>query len=43
MDVIWRVDTGQPALRSVVTRGPQFYLVVWEMDDGRIAMRHVER
>ncbi|MDX9956702.1 MAG: hypothetical protein RBT75_21565, partial [Anaerolineae bacterium] len=42
MDVIWRVDTGQPALRSVVTRGPQFYLVVWEMDDGRIAMRHVD-
>ena len=42
MDVTWRVDTGQPALRSIVVRGPQYYLVVWEMDDGRIAMRHVD-
>ncbi|MBN1922276.1 MAG: hypothetical protein JW892_13595 [Anaerolineae bacterium] len=43
MGPIWRVDTGQPALRSVVTRGLQYYLVVWEMDDGRIAMRHVDK
>ena len=42
MGTTWRVDMDQPALRSVVTRGPQYYLVVWEMDDGRIAMRHVD-
>jgi len=42
MGTTWRVDTDQPALRSVVIRGPLYYLVVWEMDDGRIAMRHVD-
>ncbi|MBN1920178.1 MAG: hypothetical protein JW892_02950, partial [Anaerolineae bacterium] len=43
MDAIWRVDTGQPALRSVLTEGGMYYLIVWEMVDGRIAMRHVDR
>ena len=43
MGPLWQVDYGQPALRSVVARGPQDYVIVWEMDDGRIAMRRVDR